>query len=113
MIHFLFRPLSAPQTVNGINVDELVLDDRLTDQEIDAFLDSFYEPFYGEDGNLRVAVDEIQSTFAGIESMDLLLRMYDRLRVMTQRLRAEDAMAFEGGYDFNENQHDDPNWETD
>merc|ERR1719474_1944857 len=47
----------TPKIVNGINIDELVLDDGLTDQEIDAILQSFHDPFYDEMGNLCAAAD--------------------------------------------------------
>ena len=77
----------------------------LTDREIDAILELFHESLYSEEGILCIGVPEgecsygtklgqMRSLFESIEDSDLLLRIYDRLSLITERLQENRVGSF-------------------
>lgn len=75
-----------------------VLDDSLTDQEIDSILELFHESLFNDNGVLcedgtcsyDERIQELQSMFADIKSDVLLLRMHRRLERITRKLQKKE-----------------------
>lgn len=85
--------------LKSVGYDGRVLDDTLSDQDIDAILESFHGPVYSKDDNrcvdgdcpINSAVKDMLSLFDSIESTDLLHRMDERLNLMMDGLEQERA----------------------
>lgn len=92
--------------LNGNKGRRRLLDDSLTNSEIDEILLSFHAPFFDEHGNqcdagscpYDTSIENMWSLFQGIESLDLLLRIYDRLNLMRDALEQQEALYSQTTY---------------